>query len=800
MPASLPGACRDRMATVNEVDRAGGGAMKIGDIFAQRYEILALLGRGGMGAVYRARDLALGETIALKLLMSGPEAAPLQILRFREEVRLGRRVTHPNVARVYDIGEEGSVLYLTMELVEGEDLRALLRRETRLPPEHAARIARALCDGLGAAHAAGVVHRDLKPANVLLAAGGRVVIGDFGIARSLTDAVSLTVGAIGTPSYMAPEQLTSSPIDGRTDLYALGLVLHEMLTGARPNAGPDRLASLCPPALAELVQRCLAHDPASRPSSAAEVARLLELAVPEIDAEPLTLKPAALTATRVDAPGPSVTAGDLPATVMKTAGAVPPAPLPWATGTGEAAARVLGVLPFRYRGPPAQDYMGDAITDELVDVLSRTRGLRVLGSGATARYRDTRDPRAMGADLGATAVIDGAVQLSGEQVRITVRLLETAGGVQLWSERYDGALAEIFALEETIAHRVAEALRVEITTQSHRGTAPVAAIEHYLAARHRLRADDIGDALAAVTALESCLELAPDFAPARAAHAIACLRAWYVDFESGTKDWGAVAGASVERALARAPELAETHLAAGIHATNQGDYRTAARSLERALSIAPTYAAAQEYLGMLQCEAGRAEEGVRRLEQSIILDPTQMFGGMTLARAHGLAGRFDRCDAVLADLERRVGPAALHLTASVRMRMAAWRGDRGGLRRWRGDHHTQGPLVFRFIALYANVLLGEAGEVELRRDLGHMLSTAQNPRFLTFVAQLATEIYCGIGQPDEARLHLMRAATSVLVDLEWLDGCPLLAPLRGHPGFAEARGRVRARAATIWMT
>jgi serine/threonine-protein kinase len=466
--------------------------------------------------------------------------------------------------------------------------------------------------------------------------------------------------------------------------------------------------------------------------------------------------------------------------------------------------RVLGVLPFRYRGPPAQDYLGDSIADELVDVLSRTRGLRVLATGATARFRDVRDPRTVGAELGAGVLIDGVVQLGdpaqGGRVRITVRLVDTAGGVQLWSERYEGDLGDFLTFQDNIARRVAEALRVELTTLSHSSVAPAAAIEHYLAGRHRLRGYVPADALEAVASLERSLELAPDFVPALPAHAIACLRAWFYDLERSKRDWEADARASVDRALARAPEHAETHLAAGIRATNAGDYRAAACSLERALSIAPTYAAAHEYLGMLQCEAARADEGQKRLEQSIALDPGLLYGGVILARTHGLAGRFDRCEAVLEDLVRRVGAPSWRLVTSARIRMAAWRGDHEALRHWHDELAGRALASWPMMSIYTRTIVGEIDEDEARRTFARMLASGQSPRSFSFHAQLAAEVYGALGQIDEARLYLMRAADSVLVDLAWLDGCPLLAALRGHPDYGEARLRVQARADAIWRT
>jgi len=752
-----------------------------GLLFAERYEIEAIIGRGGMGAVYRARDLALGESIALKVLAQGSDAGVAEIMRFRQEVRLARKVTHPNVARVFDIGEHEGLVYLTMELLAGDTLRQALRQRGALPPAEAARVARALCDGLRAAHAAGVVHRDLKPANVLLEPGGRVVIMDFGIARSLTEASGLTVGVIGTPTYMAPEQLFSGDVDARTDIYALGLVIHEMLAGVRPGGA---VTHALPPALAELVRRCTAPLADARPSSVDEVARALAEAgfSPEASPHPrdggeatARLAPLRDADTRPlgRAPEPSLT-----------------------TGTREPA---LAVLPFRYRGPKEEEGFGDAITDDLVDVLARTRGMRVLGSGATARYRDARDPRDIGRDLAASAVIDGSAQIAGDRVRITVRLLETAGGVQLWSERYDGDLGDLLTLQETIAHRVAEELRLELTTLSHRGAAPAAAIELYLDGRHRVRAFEYEGAAAAAQSLEQALALAPDFAPALAAHAIACLRAWFFDTESGV-DWEAAAQRAVARALERAEALAETHLAAGILATHGGEYRAAARAIDRALSIAPTYADAHEYLGMLQCESGRAAEGVKRLRHAGSLDPTLMYSGVIQARQHALDGRWDAAEAKLVELDRLHGPVIARLTLAQRIRIAAWRGDRETLRRAVAEQSPRESPNWRVVRLYARALGGEMSNAEVREAMRQALSQFHNPRFWSLGEQLATEIYAARGEIEEARLHLSRAATSVLVDLEWLDRCPILAPLRELAGWDDIRRRVRARAEAVWST
>src|SRR5580693_2974832 len=203
-----------------------------GRLVASRYRIIALLGKGGMGEVYRADDLTLGQAVALKFLPDGAPRDEGLVERFRNEVRMARRVSHPNVCRVYDVGEVDGQTFFTMEYVDGEDLASLLRRIGRLPPDKALDIARHLCAGLAAAHAKGVLHRDLKPANIMLDGRGQVVITDFGLAGVADDIRGQEVRS-GTPAYMAPEQLAGKEVSTRSDIYALGLVLYEVFTGKR---------------------------------------------------------------------------------------------------------------------------------------------------------------------------------------------------------------------------------------------------------------------------------------------------------------------------------------------------------------------------------------------------------------------------------------------------------------------------------------------------------------------------------------------------------------------------------------
>jgi Protein kinase domain len=262
---------------------AGQPRFVTGQLLAGRYRVVALLGQGGMGEVFRADDLALGQPVALKFLPEHLADDPDRLQRFRKEVALARRVSHPNCCRVYDLAEHDGRPFLTMEFVDGEDLAALLRRVGRLPEEKAVEVARQLCAALAAVHEQGLLHRDLKPANVMLDGRGKVRLADFGLAAAAGD-LSASGLRCGTPPYMAPEQLAGSGVTTRSDLFALGLVLYELFTGKKAFAGTDRdtppskprsHVSALDPAVERVLLRCLERDPEGRPASALAVAAAL---------------------------------------------------------------------------------------------------------------------------------------------------------------------------------------------------------------------------------------------------------------------------------------------------------------------------------------------------------------------------------------------------------------------------------------------------------------------------------------------------------------------------------------------
>ena len=282
------------------------GRFPPGTLLAQRYRVVSLLGRGGMGEVYRANDLLLGQTVALKFLPAQWTSHEATLARFRNEVRIARQISHPNVCRVYDIGEAEGSTYLSMEYVDGEDLASLLRRIGRLPQDKALEIARQLCAGLAAAHDKGVVHRDLKPGNIMLDGQGQLRITDFGLAGVAGEVKDIRSGTRG---YMAPEQQSGQEVTARSDIYALGVVLHEVFTGKRPSA--DSSHPDLAPEVDRVIRRCLAEDPAKRPASALQVAAALP------GGDPLA---AALAAGETPSPEMVAAAGDTDSISVRTVG------------------------------------------------------------------------------------------------------------------------------------------------------------------------------------------------------------------------------------------------------------------------------------------------------------------------------------------------------------------------------------------------------------------------------------------------------------------------------------------------
>jgi eukaryotic-like serine/threonine-protein kinase len=723
-----------------------------------RYRLEALIGAGGAGQVYRAHDMQLGETVAVKVLRS---ATPGRVELLREEVRLARRVTHPNVVRVHDLGvAPGDVVYLTMEFVPGTSLGQLQRRE-RLGTRAAAQLGKQMCDGLHAAHRAGVLHVDLKPANVLVRDDGgarRALVSDFGVARAL--GASEPGPIVGTPGYMAPEQRRGEPLDARTDIFSAALVLYELfagenlfasLTQAEKVAVPEALVrSRVPEPVAEILIRALDPDPAGRPGSAALLAgALADLAGESTD----------------EAPGH---------------------------------APRLAVVPFRDlggvggAGGAGDEDLGIGVAEELIRVLSTIPAVKVFAGGATAN--ETGDPRAIGARLGADAVVRGAIQRGGERVRMNVALVDVKSGLHLWGDLFEGAIGDVLGFQERTALRICESLRVRWISLARTRDAPAEAIELYLRARRELRRQPVSTPEGPVAMLERCLALAPDLEPAIALRALACCKAWLLPSAARQRDWAEESRAAVAIALARAPELAESHFAAGFAAAQRGDIAASVRSLRRALELAPTAADVHDYLGRLLAEVGRVDEALEHLTLSESLDPT-LYGGFWLVRYHALRGDRSGC----AELESGRGVGDLG-ARQLLLRIATWYGDREELRRHAASLPRELlPREAAFLLIFVHYILGGIEPAAIDALFAsNVQPLGLSPRVMSGLHQMMVEAHASRGEAERALAHLTRAAESALIDLDWLGHCPLLEPLRVTDAFAAAESRTRRRAEPLW--
>ncbi len=756
---------------------------------AGRYEILALVGAGGMGTVYRARDLELDDIVALKVMRPELCATPGILDRFRREAKLARRVTHKNVARVFDIGEHGGEKFLTMEFVEGESLSAALAREGAFSLPRALAVAAAVAEGLGSAHAAGVVHRDLKPDNVLLGKDGRVVITDFGIARALVDArqgsAVNTMGLfVGTPAYMAPEQVEGrAEIDARADIYAFGALLYELFTGQRawPGDSPYSVASarlLAPPpdprakrpdlpdACAELVLRAMARAPGDRPASISEAAAALALAAPD----PGNLGSARSSAHSSRQP------------LRATGAALPARTAPFD--------KTVAVLPFRNAGAPDDDYLAEELTDDLIDALSMTRGLKVRSRGAVVRYRGVdRDPREIGREIGVQVVVEGSVRRAHGSARISARLISVADGFQIWAKRFDRPEQDVLSINDEAARAIAEALTLAGRAEPREAPSDPLAVDLYLRARHEYRKFWPEPVERSIRLFEQALALAPEDPLLLAGLAMALARHSFFVGQAGYLRAREVA----QRAVAAAPHLGEAQLAHGSALFQLGEMTAAVGALRAAVTQCPGLAEAHGVLGRLLVEAGSLDEGLRRLEAAVALDPDTPLVLPELGRTYALLGLWDKAESVFDRLRKDSGLGYW----TLRARMAMWR-RQGDLAEAYFAQIPDGDGTLHVARMLVEIMRSgriapDALDVEERERSGG----GGRARRHAFLFQLRAEVSGYVGDVEQTILSLRRSVEVGLIDRIWLERCPLLEDARSDPRFAPLHAAVIARTEAI---
>lgn len=639
-------------------DRRAGERAALQAALAGRYTVERELGRGGMATVFLAHDLRHGRSVAIKMVVR-QGLAPLGAERFLREIRTAARLTHPNVLGVHDSGEVDGLLYYVMPYIPGETLRARLAREGALPLTDAMRLLRELTEALAFAHAHGVVHRDLKPENVLLSEG-HAVVADFGIAKALAaatrddaaaDAGFATAGvALGTPGYMAPEQARGAATDHRADLFALGVVAHEMLTGARPETNAPSLGERhpeVPPPIAALVARLLASDADARPESARDVLRLLDG-----DRGPMRdgrgRRSGWRTALGAAVAVSLVAAGVLLVASLERRAERPAIALASDSPTKSAARPSVAVLPFENTsGDPADDAFSAGLTDELIGALSQVPGLRVTGRTSAFALKGSKLAlRTVAETLGVSAVVEGSYRRSGKRLRIGAQLVGAADGTVLWAKMYDRETSDVFDVQEELARAIAWALRGRLATDSQSAsvvphpTADLAAYELYLRGRYILNARNSREAiLDAIRYFEQAVARAPSFAQAHARLADAYARLGALSLARPANEFSR-ARAEAMRALELDESLADAHVAlAHLQFAFDFDWVASERAFRRAIALDPGDVHARLLFAIPLQDQGRFDEALAQLDTAHAIDPLAPLVGVVRGRVYVNARR-----------------------------------------------------------------------------------------------------------------------------------------------------------------
>jgi eukaryotic-like serine/threonine-protein kinase len=617
-----------------------------GTVLAARYRLLRMLGEGGMGRVYEAEDLELGERIAVKMLRRELGIDRGRLERFRQEVRLARRVTHPNVARVYDIGDDRGHRFLTMELIEGESLASVLDRWGPLDASRVIDIVRALCDGLTASHEAGVLHGDIKPHNVMLRASGRPVLMDFGVARALEVARAGGTGAAGSVAYMAPEQVSDGAMDERTDIYALGVLMWKLLTGELPFGGPtllaiatarilndapdprERVADL-PEPVAKLVLRAMARRPDDRFARATELAAALEA----VGGSSTPLSGLALSQAR---------------TVPST--------------------RVVVTVRSGSTGEHA--YLDRALADDIDAALRRAPRVEVVPAGlARAAFADAPESPHVAYRLAATAVLEAVVTHDGARMRVVARLIAVDDGVLLWEGTLEGTGGDVPALAVSTARQVAAALGSELPSAGRLDALDPGAVELFLRGRYAYSASYFNDD--SVELLGRAHELAPHSDAVAAYYALAVIRQGSRDLRV---DRIARARDLAEAIVHRDPTVGHAQLVLAIAHLADGELRSAGVSLRRAYDAAPDDGDVLDWYGRLVLDLGRVPDAIATLRRALDVEPSLVLAEGALARGYAFVGDFDAAFALLDAPSRTAQELQVRVAAGARL--ACWAGDR----------------------------------------------------------------------------------------------------------------------------
>jgi TolB-like protein/Tfp pilus assembly protein PilF len=770
-----------------------------------RYKILSKLGGGGMGVVYEAEDTELGRRVAIKFLPEDATESPEVLERFKREARAASALNHPHICIVYDVGVDDGKPFLVMERMQGRTLWHAIQGKA-LPLDTVLSLGEQMADALMAAHQAGIVHRDLKSANVFVTDHGEAKILDFGLAKLTSpesgpalvpDAPTMAQEqltspgtAIGTVAYMSPEQARGEPVDGRSDLFSLGVVLYEMATGRLPFMGstsatifdgilnreaqpPSNSNPEVPHELDAVILGALEKDRDLRVQSAAELRAQLRRLRRGSTTSRLSGVAGAPAAPRRRPPLVAVVV--VAALVASVAAAWMLVGRWGRAGSGEIAS--IAVLPFADMSQARdQEYFSDGLSEELLDGLAKIPQLRVIGRTSSFQFKGkNEDLRVIGQKLGVDHLLEGSVRKEGKRVRISAQLIKVSDGSHLWSETYDRTMDDVFELQDEIADATAQALKVTLLGSPMAGRKAGASSEAHdlcLEGRYFFKRRTKADYEKAIVSYKKALAINQGFAPAWAG------LAWVYAHQAGLGLIPAESGSkqardAAQRALALDTTLVEAHTAMVYILTGYDwDWAGADAEMKQVLALAPGSADALVSAGILARTHGRFDEAIALYQQALVRDPLSTPVHNNLGLALYYVGRLPEAEAMLRRLiELRPGIAAGHahlckvLIARGQPALALAEIEKESSDAWRAiglplAYHALGRKAASDAALEA-LTEGFAGE---------------------WAYQIA-EVHAFRGEIDQAFAWLDRAHAQRDGGFSEMKGDPLLRNLEGDPRY-----------------
>ena len=780
------------------------------------YSILSAIGSGGMGEVYRARDTHLDREVAIKVLPPELFADPDARRRLRDEALALSRLQHPHIAVVHDFAEDQGVLFLVMELIDGENLGSMLARR-RLEETEVRRLGSEIAGALAAAHEQRIVHRDLKPENVMITRRGAAKVLDFGIAKRLAGSdplgtattLTMTHAWMGTFPYMAPEQLMGRPVDARTDLFALGTVLYEMIAGVRPfhgdtpmavgnailNEAPAPLrerAPNCSPALEAIIFRCLEKRPEDRFDSAADVARALASRGRE--------EPGPLSVSRAPRRGRRLILAALVVIAVVAAG----------LGVGFPVLRgwlapqpvhALAVLPLsNLSGDPEQEYFVDGMTDELIVTLSQIASLKVISRSSSMSYKDTRkSAKQIGRELDVDALVSGSVQRSGQRLRVRAQLVDVSSDQNLWADGFERELTDILVLQQDIARAIVERIDAKLAPTESARLAKARRVnpeahEAYLRGRYHWHRYTTADWIKAQQQFERAIELDPGYAQAYVGLADVSL------LQNGTVVEPRIAipraRNAVRKALQLDPDLPAALASLGyIQGCFEFDWKAAEATYRRALQLSPNEVTAYQNYGYLLHVNGRFEDASRMFAKAREIDPLSIYAA-TMSLWPANQGR--RYDEAIAGSRRLVEKDSSTFYPRFILGQAlvfAGQERAGVVELEKGWQQEKLPIVRCWLG-WAYARAGMTAQAEA------VLAEIKSQEGREYVQPYGISVLCvGLGRNPEALDWLERAVSSGTEEALFANVDPAMDPLRSEPRFQAAVRRMEFEPATtprVW--